>query len=172
MIAVQGFETARMRAEPIGPQHRDGLIALLGDPRVGATLGGVADPDAVDAQLAGMTARWERDGFGLYAFLDRCTGALVARGGVQRCHVGGRDEVEVGWAVWPVRWGRGYATELGAAALGYGFDELRLHTIVAYTLVDNRASRRVMEKLGFEYERDVMHANLPHVLYRRAPAVG
>jgi [ribosomal protein S5]-alanine N-acetyltransferase len=24
----------------------------------------------------------------------------------------------------------------------------------------------VMEKLGFEYEREVVHANLPHVLYR------
>ena len=31
-----------MRGEPVGPQHREGLIALLGDPRVGATLGGVA----------------------------------------------------------------------------------------------------------------------------------
>ena len=86
--------------------------------------------------------------------------------------VPGPGQVEVGWAVWPVRWGQGYATELGAAAVGYGFDELQLHTIVAYTLVDNRASRRVMEKLGFEYERDVTHANLPHVLYRCSPAVG
>src|SRR5215208_2334256 len=76
VIAVGGFETARMRAEPIGPQHRDGLVALLGDPRVGATLSGIADPDAVDAQICRMTARWERDGFGLYAFLDRDTGAL------------------------------------------------------------------------------------------------
>jgi RimJ/RimL family protein N-acetyltransferase len=33
-------------------------------------------------------------------------------------------------------------------------------------MVENRASRRVMEKLGFEYEREVVHANLPHVLYR------
>jgi RimJ/RimL family protein N-acetyltransferase len=28
------------------------------------------------------------------------------------------------------------------------------------------ASRRVMEKLGMAYERDVVHAGLPHVLYR------
>ncbi|HKH16782.1 MAG TPA: GNAT family N-acetyltransferase [Solirubrobacteraceae bacterium] len=166
MIAVQGFETARMRAEPIGPQHRDGLIALLGDPRVGATLGGVADPDAVDAQLAGMTARWERDGFGLYAFLDRCTGALVARGGVQRCHVGGRDEVEVGWTVVPERWGEGLATELGAASIEVAFGPLRLPDVVSFTLPDNRASRRVMEKLGFAYQHDMVYKGWPHVLYR------
>ncbi len=40
---------------------------------------------------------------------------------------------------------------------------------VARTLVDNHPSRRVMEKLGFVYERDVEHANLPHGFYRLAP---
>ena len=87
-----------MRGEPIGPQHRAGLIAMLGDPRVGATLGGVASPAGVDAQIERMTASWVANGFGLYAWLDRETGALVARGGPQRTVVGGRDEVEIGWA--------------------------------------------------------------------------
>ena len=166
MIAVAGFETARMRAEPIGPEHRDGLIALLGDPRVGATLSGIADPDAVDAQICRMTARWERDGFGLYAFLDRDTGALVARGGPQRCHVAGRDDVEVGWTVVPERWNQGFATELGAASIEVAFGPLALPDVVSFTLPDNRASRRVMEKLGFAYERDTVYAGRPHVLYR------
>jgi RimJ/RimL family protein N-acetyltransferase len=166
VIAVAGFETARMRAEPIGPEHRDGLIALLGDPRVGATLSGIADPDAVDAQICRMTARWERDGFGLYAFLDRDTGALVARGGPQRCHVAGRDDVEVGWTVVPERWNQGFATELGAASIEVAFGPLALPDVVSFTLPDNRASRRVMEKLGFAYERDTVYAGRPHVLYR------
>ena len=34
------------------------------------------------------------------------------------------------------------------------------------TAPDNRGSRRVMEKLGLSYEREVVHADLPHVLYR------
>jgi [ribosomal protein S5]-alanine N-acetyltransferase len=46
------------------------------------------------------------------------------------------------------------------------FDVLRLPAVVTYTLPYNAASRRVMEKLGFEYEREVVHADLPHVLYR------
>jgi [ribosomal protein S5]-alanine N-acetyltransferase len=37
---------------------------------------------------------------------------------------------------------------------------------VAFTLPDNVASRRVMEKVGFRYEREVEHVDLPHVLYR------
>ena len=166
MIGVDGFETRRLRAEPIGEQHRAGLVALLGDPRVGATLGGVADPVAVDAQIAGMTAHWRREGFGWYAFLDRESGALVARGGPQRCHVAGNDETEIGWAVVPERWNQGIATEVGAASLELAFGPLGLADVVSFTLPDNHASRRVMAKLGFAFERDTGYKGWPHVLYR------
>ena len=145
MIAVAGFETARMRAEPIAPRHRDGLIALLGDERVGATLGGVATPAQVDAQIASQQVHWRDHGFGWYAFLDRATGALVARGGPGHCHVAGNDEVEIGWAVAPERWGQGLATELGAASIDVAFGQLGLREVVSFTLPHNRASRRVME---------------------------
>ena len=166
MIAVTGFETERMRAEPIGEQHRDGLIAILGDPRVGATLGGVADAAEVDRQIASFTAQWEREGYGWYAFLDRQTGALVARGGPHRCHVAGNDETEIGWTVAPERWNQGLATELGAASIEVAFGPLGLADVVSFTLPSNVASRRVMEKLGFAFERDTEYAGLPHVLYR------
>ena len=159
-----------MRGEPIGPQHREGLIALLGDPRVGATLGGVATPADVDAQIARMTRHWEDHGFGWYAFLDRGSGALVARGGPQATHVAGRDEVEIGWTVDPDRWGQGLATELGAASVAHAFGPLGLAEVVSFTLTDNRASRRVMEKLGFAYEGETEYAGLPHVLYRLSAA--
>jgi [ribosomal protein S5]-alanine N-acetyltransferase len=160
------IETPRMRGERIGPEHHGLLLALLGDPRVGATLGGAQSPERVTAYVGFEVARWERDGVGYWMFRDRETGEGVARGGLSRTHVGGRDEVEVGWAVMPDRWGRGYATELGAAAIGVAFDTLGVSDVVAYTLPHNLASRSVMEKLGFGYEREVVHADLPHVLYR------
>jgi len=166
VIAVDRFETARLRAEPLGPEHRDGLLALLGDPRVGATLGGVADAAAVDRQIADMAAHWAAHGFGWYAFIDRDSGALVARGGPHRCHVAGNDEVEIGWTVAPERWNQGIATELGAASIEVAFGPLGLADVVSFTLHDNVASRRVMEKLGFAFERDTVYAGLPHALYR------
>jgi RimJ/RimL family protein N-acetyltransferase len=161
------LETARLIGEPMAPQHREGLIAMLGDPRVGATLGGVATPVDVDRHIATMAAHWEQHGFGWYAFLDRETGALVGRGGPHHAHVGGDDEVEIGWTVVPERWGQGLATEFGAASIELAFGPLGLVDVVSFTLPDNHASRRVMEKLGFTFERDTLYAGLPHVLYRR-----
>jgi RimJ/RimL family protein N-acetyltransferase len=163
---VDRLVTARLVGEPLGRRHRDELIAMLGDERVGATLGGVAGPDAVDAHIAGMEAHWAAHGFGWYGFSDRVTGAFVARGGPHRAHVAGRDEVEIGWTVVPERWNQGLATELGAASVDVAFGPLGLPDLVCFTLPENVASRRVMEKLGFAYERDTIHAGLPHVLYR------
>jgi ribosomal-protein-alanine N-acetyltransferase len=170
VIAVEGFETARLRAEPMGPEHREGLIAMLGDERVGATLGGVADPDAVDAHIAEMRAHWDEHGFGWYAFLDRASGALVARGGPHRCRVAGNDEVEIGWTVVPERWNQGIATELGAASIEVAFGPLALPDVVSFTLPHNHGSRRVMEKLGFAYECDTDYKGWPQVLYRLSAA--
>jgi RimJ/RimL family protein N-acetyltransferase len=165
-LAPPVLETIRLRGEPIGPQHQAGLLAMLGDPRVGATLGGTASATDVDAQIAMLAAHWQEHGFGWYAFSDRETGALVARGGPKTAHVGGREEVEIGWTVARERWGEGIATELGAASIDVAFGPLGLVDVVSFTLPGNHASRRVMEKLGFRFERDMIHARMPHVLYR------
>jgi RimJ/RimL family protein N-acetyltransferase len=47
-----------------------------------------------------------------------------------------------------------------------GLEDLDLDELVAFTLPENVRSRRVMEKAGLFYERDIVHAGLPHVLYR------
>jgi RimJ/RimL family protein N-acetyltransferase len=58
------------------------------------------------------------------------------------------------------------ATEIAKVSLHIGFERLRLTDIVCFTLTTNMASQRVMQKAGFTYERDILHANWPHVLYR------
>ena len=70
------------------------------------------------------------------------------------------DEVEVGWSVVPERWRQGLATELALASIDVAFGPLDLDQVVAFTLPDNVASRRVMEKAGFAYDRDILHVGL------------
>jgi ribosomal-protein-alanine N-acetyltransferase len=163
--------TPRLRLEPLGPDHRGTYRALVRDPRVAATLGGIPDEARIDAMLAQQAADWERNGFGWSAWLDRETGEFVGRGGIWRTEVDGRPEVEVGWAVAPQRWGQGLATEAGAAHLRDARDTHALTGIVSFTRPDNLASRRVMEKLGLEYERDFVRKGFPQVLYRQ-PVTG
>ena len=156
-----------MRGERLGPEHQAALELIFGDPRVGATMGGVKTPEQVTEQILLAAQEWERHGFGYWMFFDAATGAPAARGGLSPTEFDGQPEVEVGWTVVPERWGQGLATELGAAALAVAA-ELGLDDIVAFTLPHNAASRRVMEKLGFVYEKTAPYKVYgDHVLYRR-----
>ena len=59
-------------------------------------------------------------------------------------------EWEIGWAVHPEEWGKGYAVEAAGTVMKAAFNEMNVHRIVAFCHVDNRASVRVMEKLGMQ----------------------
>lgn len=166
MTGVEELRTARMLLARIRDADGADLCRLHADPRVMATLGGVRSAEETAGMTARMVAHWEAHGFGLWVAREPGTGRFIGRGGLQRAVVGGGAEVEVAYALAAEWWGRGLATELALKSVRVGFAELRLGDLVAFTVPDNRASRRVMEKAGFRYERDVMHAGRLHVLYR------
>jgi len=83
--------------------------------------------------------------------------------------------VEIGWRLAQEFWGQGYATEAANASLRYGFEQLTLKEIVAYTVPLNERSRAVMKRIGMTHDPadDFDHPHLPvgdplrrHVLYR------
>ena len=59
---------------------------------------------------------------------------------------------ELGYVLHPDHYGRGYATEAGAALLRLGFEDLAMHRIVASADARNVASIRVMQRLGMRPE--------------------
>ena len=59
---------------------------------------------------------------------------------------------EIGWRLRKEFWGKGYATEGAKAVLDYAFKTLKLEEVIAFTTVENRKSRRVMEKLGMIHD--------------------
>ena len=59
---------------------------------------------------------------------------------------------EFGFVFHPEFWSRGYATEASALLLRFGFEHLRLRRVSATCHPDNRASARVLEKVGLRFE--------------------
>jgi ribosomal-protein-alanine N-acetyltransferase len=164
------METARMVGERLKLDHEDELVDLLLDPRVAETMWSPHEtrtPREVRARLQHKLLHWEHHGFGQWLFRDRATGAMVGRGGPQHTMASGRDEIELGWVIVPERWGQGLATELARVSLEVVFGVLALEEVIAYTQPYNFASRRVMEKSGFVYERDITFESLPFMLFRQ-----
>jgi ribosomal-protein-alanine N-acetyltransferase len=170
--SIELVHTPRLTCERLRLEHVDELVPFLLDPRIVEALWPREEPPTEDDIAGGLAAKvehWERYGFGLWLVRDRETGLLVGRGGLQYTYAVGLNEVEAAWAIVPERWGEGLATELAAAAVDVAFDALELPWIVALSRPYNLASRRVMEKTGFTYQRDLEYAGLPHVLYERRP---
>ena len=141
----------------------------MNHPQVAKTLGGTRPDEQWESYVRKDIAHWDVHDFGAWHAFERSTDQLVGRIGSHITLVEGVVEVELAWAVHPDHWGQGYAPELAAPARDLVFSR-GVKSVVAFTAPDNTASRRVMEKLGMTYERDIVHADLPHVLYRASRA--
>jgi ribosomal-protein-alanine N-acetyltransferase len=166
MESIITFRTDRLIAERLHVEDLDELCRMHHDPRVMATLGGLRSDDQTQQFLRENLRHWDRHGYGLWMFRVKADGRFVGRGGLRHVHVGGNDEVELAYALMASFWGSGLATEMAGAILTVAFEHLGLADVVAFTLTTNQASRRVMEKVGCQFEREIVHAGLPHVLYR------
>ena len=152
-----------------------------------------ADPVAMEhfpsalsaAQSAQMVERirerWFDDGLSWWAVESRDTGEFLGAVGLMRVDFDApfndpaRPSIEAGWRLRRAAWGHGYAPEAAVAALRWGFDERGADEIVAFTVVTNERSRRVMEKIGMVHDADGdfghprVESGSPqrrHVLYR------
>jgi RimJ/RimL family protein N-acetyltransferase len=163
--AVRTRLTDRLRLEPIGPAHAGDLWTLHQDDAVAQWHGSRWTRDAAHRNATRYGHAWETDGFNKWIAYDRITGALVGRGGLSRWELGGQELLEIGWTVRGSLWGRGYATEIGLAALELAFGDLGAEEVVAFTGPRNERSRAVMERLGMRYARDIVHDGAPRVLY-------
>ena len=64
----------------------------------------------------------------------------------------GEHTYEIGWVFNPKYYNQGYASEAAKATLKYGFEEMKLHRIIATCQPQNPPSYRVMEKIGMRRE--------------------
>ncbi len=160
-FTTERMRLTRPRAEDV-PDYR----RMFTDPSVMATLGGLRNEPDLQALIDRVFTHWVTHGFGLWIARDRTTGDFLGRGGLRIMMIDGRPEIELGYGLVPQAWGRGLATELARESVRVGFEVLRVPDIVCFTTPANAKSRRVMEKVGFTYERDGTFAALPHVFYR------
>jgi RimJ/RimL family protein N-acetyltransferase len=163
--------TPRLRGLPLAESDFDDLYVLHRDSKVLEAFGAdPSTPDDVHEFLDRKLAHWNEHGFGIWMFRDPA-GEFVGRCGIHRWTFEGSREVELGYIVRSELWSRGYATEMGMAVVEHAFGVLGLPGLVGFTKTENRRSRRVLEKLGFVFERTFIADGEESVLYRRDPSV-
>jgi RimJ/RimL family protein N-acetyltransferase len=127
------------------------------------------EPEEIRAMLGDDVRQWSDHGYGPWAVIDNESGAYLGRVGLRRTVVAAEEVVELAWTIDPDRHGEGLAT----AAARKGLDlarQIGLREVVALALPTNFASRAVAEKIGLPCEGKIMHAGLPHLIYRQSLA--
>lgn len=153
MIVV---ETERLTLRRLELGDAEFILELLNEPSFLRFIGDRKVRTLDDARKylsEGPLASYQRFGFGLYLILLKEEGVPLGICGLLK-----RDSlpgVDLGFALLPRFWSRGYAFEAASAVMDYGRNVLRLGRIVAIVSPENEASIRLLGKLGMRFESTV-----------------
>lgn len=141
------------------------LIEQRSDPDVNKYLGGPRrqNAEALSTRMQFYMDCYEKFGVGMCPMIWKQTGEVIGTAGLQPLEDTG--EFEVGYSIIKKYWGLGIGTEAARGWVEYGFNTVGLERIVAVAVVENAASRRIMEKLGMNFEKNEMHYDEECVFY-------
>lgn len=119
--------------------------------------------EKVETRLRFYLSCYEKYGFGVCGVMQKSDGKMIGWSGLQPLEDSG--EIEVGYAFDKLYWRQGFATEIAAAWLRYGFEQAGLKRIVAVAVPENKGSWRVMEKIGMKFEKRAKYYETDCVFY-------
>ena len=159
-------ETARLMLRPLTNADLDDYARLIfADDEVMRYLPKRELPphERADRAIAVFNDHWSQRGYGVWAVTDKMTGEFIGHCGLNFVTEAG--EVEVLYALRKDRWGLGIATEAALASVRFGFEQVNLARLIALAVPENIASRRVMEHLGFTFEKETHHFGIDLACY-------
>jgi len=164
-MGLPTLETARLTLVPWSLDDIDALHQVWMDPHVRRYLW---DDEVISRQRAAAAvevavASANQGGVGLWCVLLKVARTLAGFCGFRT--IGETRDIELIYGLLPQYCGRGLATEAGGAALAYGFDAGQFTRVYARADVANRASVRVMERLGMKFERETRLGTAPTLIY-------
>jgi RimJ/RimL family protein N-acetyltransferase len=150
------LETERLQLRQLTLDDAGFVLRLLNEPSFIQNIGDreVRTIDqAHDYIRRGPLASYAKFGFGLWLVETKSDIAPIGICGLLKRDV--LDDVDIGYALLPEFWSQGYALETASAVMSYAGKTLGLSRVVAVTNPDNQASIRLLEKMGFRFERMV-----------------
>jgi RimJ/RimL family protein N-acetyltransferase len=148
--AERGIETRRLILRPAVACDAAALAALADNPRIAENLARLPHPYRLADAEAFITRGQPAGGVAWAIFLKRAGDGPELVGMVSAEPRDG-GAMEIGYWVGEPHWDRGFATEAAHAAVDYAFLHLGAKRIAVRCRVTNLASRRVIEKCGFQF---------------------
>ncbi len=160
------LKTSRLLLEPITDAHFDGLFALNSDPAVMRYITGKPDTrEDTLAMIERVKTRWREFGFSWWSLIEQRTGEIIGAGCIQHLGRDPDNPLEIGWRLRMDKWGQGFASEAARCMAGFAFETLNAELLCAVCHPENRASSRVMERLGMRYKGEEVWYDMNTTVY-------
>ena len=161
-------ETERLILRELLPSDASGMLALDSNPSVLQFIGiqPITDLLACKRSIRFVRDQYERNGIGRWAVTLKETQAFIGWSGLKFM-----DDVtinnksnfyDLGYRFLENYWGKGYGYEAAQACVNYGLMNLALPKISAHLDARNEASRRILQKCGFQYINTFLEDSVPH----------
>ncbi len=105
--------------------------------------------ETVQERIEAAIERQRVSGYCFWVVELRGTGEVIGQGGIVPVANQG-PEIELGYRLGKMHWGKGYATEIARASAKHALENLGIDRLIAVTYPENVASRHVLTKVGFE----------------------
>ena len=151
---MKALNTERLVLRPFTVDDVQFVLTLLNEPSFLRYIGDKKVRNVEDARqyiLNAPIASYEANGFGLYVVeLSESHAPIGMCGLIKREEL---SDPDIGFAFLPDFWNKGFAFEASAAVLQDARERLRRQRILAITSLDNDASIKLLQRLGFKFEK-------------------
>lgn len=159
------IETERLILRPFEASDAGAAFEWFGDPVVMrfTPTGPDKSMEQTQARLTLFMEHQNEHGFSKWLILNRTSGIAIGDSGLLILEEYGW--IDLGFRFAQPYWGKGLATEVASAWVRAAFDEFGLSRLGAFAHPENRASIRVLEKLGFKVERRGMVFGMDSIVF-------
>lgn len=148
--------TDRLTLRRVTIDDAEFMLQLLNEPSFIQNIGDKNVRTLGDARAyieSGPLVSYKKSGFGLLVVEVNSAGRPAGVCGLLKRDT--LEDVDIGYAFLPEFWSKGYALESATAVMSHAFSSLGMRRILAITNPENQRSIRVLEKLGFQYQRTI-----------------
>ncbi len=150
------LETSRLLLRPFELSDAQDLFKMDANPNVHRYLWQKPSQHFEDSKLliAYIHKQYAENKIGRFATILKETNEFIGWTGIKfvndHTENGNTNFYDYGYRLDEPFWGKGYASEATAAWLDYGFTEMKIQTMHAYTHINNAASNRILSKFGMQ----------------------
>ncbi len=148
------FETERLAVRHFTAGDAEDFFRFNSHPEVMRYIRPVKNRESAAAFLAkNLNLYLPGSCLGRFFVAEKTTGQFI--GSFSLLYMSLADDIHIGYGLMPEYWGQGYALELLKAGVLYFFSNSLRNSLYAITEPANTASRKVLEKAGFLFSRQI-----------------